>query len=206
MLWFGKEKRVFLESWIKPETKFYIVGHHFNHMYIRVKTAKNHEYAYLIENQWNKEKKKINKKVRAYLGRIYKLPKTNNLILEQITKKEINEYFTITSISSILTDLIKLELLNHGFKLKKELLTNNSLSINLENLKIYNTKSNKPITLQLNQGFLNEFTLNQLINFKIPKNKEDIEAGKILANKLALTGISINPEHFVSLFKKYKNL
>ena len=175
-------------------------------MYIRIKQLKNQEYAYLIENQWNKKEKKIKKKVRAYLGKIYRPQRTNNLNLKQAINKELNEYFSRTELRCILLDLIKLELINHNFKQINETLENYPIQINLTTLKIYNKNTNKTITLQINQGFLNEFTINELFNFKPSQNKEDIKLGKILAKKLALTGISIKPEEFVSLFRKYKNL
>jgi len=166
-------------------------------MYIRVKPIKNKEYAYLIQNKWDKRKKKIKKKTKAYLGRIYKPLKS------QENPSKIDFDFPK---NKIILNLLERELYSHGFKKQNKNWENKGLVVDLFNLKTYNKETQKPITLQINQGFLNEFTLKDLLNFKLPSSIKEINKGKFLAKKLLLSGISISPQEFISLFKRYKNL
>lgn len=160
-------------------------------MYIRIKPVKTQEYAYLIENKWNKRKKAIKKKNKAYLGRIYRLQKTKS--------EDISQEVFKNSYKNIIKILISQELKNHNFKQKQDILYLDNLTINLKSLIVQ--KNNKPVTLLINEGFLNNYTLKKTINYKIKTDYQLIE-GKKLAKLLVLTGLKLKPEQFILLFQK----
>ena len=44
-------------------------------VFVRIKKIKGNEYGYLVHNKRNKRKKTVKQKVKAYLGRLYRLEK-----------------------------------------------------------------------------------------------------------------------------------
>ena len=165
-------------------------------MYIRIKPVKSHEYAYLIENKWDKRTKKIKKRFKAYFGKVHRVQRTNNLEPDQII-------FETLAFKQIIKHIINLELKNHGFKEKNGGLYADEITLDLNNLQVLS--ADKPITLLINEGFLNSYTLDSLLNFEI-NTASQINEGKKLAKLLVLSGIKIKPEQFISLFQKlYKN-
>ncbi|MEK6934465.1 MAG: hypothetical protein AABW46_01165 [Nanoarchaeota archaeon] len=175
-------------------------------MYIRSKKRKLKsssiiEYAYLVSIKWRK-KRTPKQEVKKYLGRIYKLEKRENKTFQNQTK-DLEEYFKKTSIKTVKKDLFKSELQNHGFSQQSEdILINNKLKVNLNKATVENSKNNKPISLELNNNFLNSYTLNRIINYTPPKNLTKLQLGKEYANRLISAGIPLQEEVFVRLFKK----
>lgn len=165
-------------------------------MYIRIKPVKSQEYAYLIENKWDKRTKKIKKKIRAYFGKIYRIPKLSNI--------EPNlALFNDLTFKQTIKHIITSELKNYNFKEKSKSLYLDKIIVDLNNLQILS--NNKQVTLLINEGFLNSYTLNSLQNFEINTDSW-IKEGKRLAKLLGLSGIKIKPEQFILLFQKlYKN-
>lgn len=178
-------------------------------MYIRIKKIKGKEYAYLVKSKWYKTRTPKQKTIK-YLGRVYKLEKKKNSTnLEKFLKiKDIQNYIKKTLYRKLVFDIIRLELHNHNFKPKNRLIWyNKDFIVDLRNLSVLNKTSKKQISLELNKNFLNEFTLNSLVNFKEPQQSTKLQIGNALANSFISAGISINKSFFVEIFqKKYKDL
>ena len=160
--------------------------------FIRIKKIDNKEYAYLVENRWYKrgfrgKGKGSRQKVSKYLGRVYTFNKVNdndflnfNNIdnLEHYLKNDNNNK------NSIIKDLVEWELFRHN-------INKNEFTIDLPNKKII--KNNKEISLKINEGFLNSYTLNRLFNLKSGDSY-------FLARSFVEAGIEIPKEVFVGIF------
>lgn len=160
--------------------------------FIRTKKIAGKEYAYLVENRWYKRKHKGKNKgprqrVNKYLGRVYSFNKTENINfftfkkidhLEQYLKNNFNNK------NNVFRDLIEWELYRHGIN-KEE------FTIDYSNKKIM--KGNKEISLRMNEGFLNGFTLARLFNLKYGDSY-------YLAKCFVEAGIEVPKEVFVGVF------
>lgn len=157
-------------------------------MFIRVKNrvynGKSSDYAYLVENKWSKYGSR--QKVKKYLGKIYKFDFKND------------EEFKIIegSYKKLLRCLFENELIKHGFESKNDVFLMNNCFIDLNKLKVYD-KNEKEIVLQINAGFVCEYSLKELFNLKYDEG-DDFK--KEFAKKLVLSGLDVNPEVFVKLY------
>ncbi len=149
-------------------------------MFIRVKNHKNNNYAYLVKNKRFKTSSNPKQMIVKYLGKVIKPKRVSKIKFKEYINQDIKEYLEKTEINNIFLDLIKLELLNHDIK-----------EINTKN-----------IIIELNEGFLCNYTLQQLFNLKLPKS--DKEASLILANTILSAGIKIQSSLFIKIFKKLK--
>ena len=160
--------------------------------FIRTKNIAGKEYAYLVENKWYKRRHKgknkgPRQKVSKYLGRVYRFNKEKDIDffsfkninnLEQYLKNNSNNK------NQIFRDLVEWELFSHGIN-KKE------FTINFSNKKII--KGKKEVSLRINEGFLNSFTLNRLFGLKFGDSY-------YLAKCFVEAGIEIPKEVFVGVF------
>jgi len=71
-------------------------------VYVRIKKIKGKEYAYLVENKWNKKLKRPKQKVKAYLGKFYKKDTKgeNDFILHN--NIDVEKYFKENSVNKVL--------------------------------------------------------------------------------------------------------
>ena len=160
--------------------------------FIRVKKINGSEYAYLVENKWYKRGFKgkgrgSRQKVSRYLGRVYFFDKTDGW--DFLTFKSINnleQYLKNNSNNKnqIFRDLVEWELFRHS-------IDKNEFTIDLNNKKILNGK--KEVSLRMNEGFLNSFTLSRLFNI----NSND---SYYLAKCFVEAGIEVPKEIFVGIF------
>ena len=160
--------------------------------FIRTKNIAGKEYAYLVENKWYKRRHKgknkgPRQKVSKYLGRVYRFNKEKDL--DFFSFKNINnleQYLRNNSNNKnqIFRDLVEWELFRHGIN-KEE------FTINFSNKKILNGK--REVSLRINEGFLNSFTLGRLFN---PKSGESYYLAKCFIE----AGIEIPKEVFVGVF------
>jgi len=158
--------------------------------FFRVKKIKGKEYVYLVENEW--KKKGSRQRVKSYLGRAHRLNTPNNFdFSEFINNNEIEKYVQDNEVSKIIKDLIEWELLN--FKVDR-----NEFSIDLENKTLLKHKKN--IVLVINEGFMCNLTLNNLLEFK-PEPGEDNE-GYNFARVFVEAGIKVPQDVFIGLFAK----
>lgn len=151
--------------------------------FIRTKTIKEKEYAYLVSNKWTANGSRQN--VKGYLGRVIK-PNKEREEKTDITDSEFKE---------AVTALITQELINHGFN---EKLMRDKTKVDLENRKIIN--NNKNTVIGLNEGYLCTYTLNKLMTLHVKGYEE--QAGTQLATAIVEAGLKLDKETFVQLFEK----
>jgi hypothetical protein len=164
-------------------------------MFIRVKNIKGHGYAYLVENSWNNNK--AQQKVKQYLGRIHQPEKVNNVSFEEFCQMP-KDY------KKIVSALMEWVLQQHGFTKdplvqKKWIYHHGKIVGDPETFKITSGKNN--VTLKVNEGYMNEYTLKELINIDLQK-KEQHGAATILAKACVNAGIPIPHEIFIEIFQK----
>ena len=152
----------------------------------RVSNGKSLDYAYLVENSYRRNGPK--QKVKKYLGRIYKF----DIVKDEEFKLVGGSY------KELLCSLFENELKKHGFVLKNNVYVCGDCSVDLNNFKFLGIKG-KNIVLQLNAGFICEYSLNELFNLKF-NEREDFK--KEFAKKLVLGGLDVKPEVFVELYKR----
>ena len=162
--------------------------------FIRAKKIGGKEYAYLVSNRWYKRRHKgknkgPRQKVSRYLGRVHSFNKTENIdffsfikigSLEQYLKDNRNNK------SRIFKDLVEWELFRHN-------IDKTHFTIDYSNRKIINKNNNKEVSLRMNEGFLNSFTLNRIFNI----NSND---SYYLARCFIEAGIEVPKEVFVGVF------
>ena len=159
-------------------------------VFIRVKNRvynnKSSDYAYLVENKWGKYGPR--QKVKKYLGKIYKFDFVEDINFETVDG----------SYKKLLISLFENELKRHGFVLKNDLFFRDNCYVDLKKMKVYD-ENDKEVVLQVNAGFICEYSLNELFNLKYDEGEE---FKKELAKKLVLSGLNIKPEIFVELYKR----
>lgn len=160
--------------------------------FIRTKKINEKEYAYLVENKWYKRSFKgkgrgPRQKVSKYLGRVHSFNKTDNTDFFNYKKiNDLEQYLKSNNKQKIFKDLVEWELFRHNIN-KEE------FTIEFNNKKVM--KGNKEISLRMNEGFLNRFTLERLFNLR--------SAGSYyLAKSFVDAGIEIPKEVFVGMFGK----
>ena len=112
--------------------------------FIRIKKIKGYEYAYLVENIWKKRKKGARQKVKQFLGRIYKPELVNDIGFS----KE-HGYVKENTFRQIVRELVEYELLKYGAK---------GFTVDFDKGLVL--RNNKKVALQMNEGFLCNYTLN----------------------------------------------
>jgi len=160
--------------------------------FIRIKRISGKDYAYLVENRWYKRKsgnkgRGPRQKVSKYLGRVYSFNKIyNNDFLNFNNINNLEQYIKNNEKNKIIKDLIEWELFKHG-------VTKKEFTIDYSNKKIL--KNNKEVSLKINEGFLNSYTLGRLFNLKAGNSY-------YLAKCFVEAGIEIPKEVFVGVFGK----
>ena len=158
--------------------------------FFRIKKIKGKEYAYLVENEWRR--KGSRQKVKGYMGRVYRFDLKNEINFSEFIKNdEIEKYIQEKNINQIISDLIEWELFK--FNISKQ-----EFSINLQDKTI--TKSKNNAVLLINEGFLCNLTLQNLIGFMPETNEED--DGYRFARSFVEAGIKVPQEAFILLFAK----
>ena len=162
--------------------------------FIRTKKINGKEYAYLVSNKWYKRKHKgknkgPRQKVSKYLGRVYVFNKVNDkdfLTFKNI--KDLEQYLKNNSNnrSSIFKDLIEWELWRHSIN-KEE------FTIDYNNKKIINKNNDKEVSLRMNEGFLNSFTLRRLFGL-------NSGSSYYLAKCFVEAGVEVPKDVFVGVF------
>lgn len=162
--------------------------------FLRTKKINDNLYCYLVQNKHTK--KGSRQKVKKYLGRAIKFEQKKDLDFFSYFKiKNLDNYFQK---KQILRDLIKLELIKHGFKEKNNFLINQKISFNIKNNKIL--KKEKEVLLSLNEGFLCSFTINRISKFK---KSGDLQKDALkLAKYFVEAGIKVPQEVFVGFYEE----
>ena len=157
-------------------------------MFVRVKEIQNKNYAYLVANEWTTSGSR--QRVKAYLGKVHTPERKTERSFVPDSMKEFQQS---------ITDAIKWELENHGFKHhNNNVLTKDGIIVDLNDKKV-NYKNRKSV-IALNDGHLCEHTLNELIHFKPSTNEQ--ETSTRLATKTVETGLKLPTDAFIQLFEK----
>jgi len=158
-------------------------------MFVRVKKINGKKYTYLVENEWTPWGSR--QRVTKYLGAAHEPERLTDNTHELSNGKH-----------EAVISAVKQELLNHGFRELDEVFERDGISVHLKNKTV--KKGKKNVTLTLNEGFLCEHTLNELLSFEPHENK-DIAATKLA--KLTLeAGLKMTPEQFAHIFTQMQNL
>ena len=154
-------------------------------MFIRLKKVQGKHYAYKVHNK--RVRGKIKQKVKGYIGRAYIPKKANEKDFFKFTKKDIDSYDKL--LKHTVEDLIKWELFKHN-------LDDVVLDINKYAL----TKGNSKAILKINEGYLYNTTIKNIIKFHAVGDDEYF-IGQEFAEAFVKAGIDIPKELFVKLFE-----
>lgn len=169
-------------------------------MFIRIKNIKNkkgkvYPYAYLVDNKWYKRGTKSKGRgsrqiVKGYLGRVYSFSKAKDVdFFEHFRINDVNEYLNKNYKEKIMKNLVEWEFFRHDIK-KEEFF------VDFFNKKVRRGK--KEVSLKLNEGLLNSYTLRRLLKFRFKGDER--EDGFRLAKAFVEAGLEVPKEVFVSMF------
>ena len=163
-------------------------------VFFRIKKIKGKEYAYVVENSW--KRKGSRQSVKCYLGRAYRFDlKNNNNFLQFIKAKNTEDYINQNDAKKIISDLIEWECFRFS-------IDNKQFYIDLDEKTVRNNKKN--IALLINDGFMCNLTLRNLLDFKTQNDEAD--DGYRLARAFVEAGIKVPQDVFIGLFSKlYKS-
>jgi len=171
-------------------------------MFIRIKNIKNkkgkvYPYAYLVDNKWykrgNKGKGKGSRQtVKRYLGRVYSFSKVQDVDFFDFLKIEgIDDFILKNDKNKMIKNLVEWEFFRYG-------LDNGEFLVDFRNRKVL--KGGKEISLRLNEGLLNSYTLGRLLRFKF--TGEEREDGFKMAKAFVEAGLEVPKEVFIGIFNK----
>jgi len=170
-------------------------------MFIRVKNIKNkkgkvYPYAYLVDNKWykrgNKEKGRGSRqKVKKYLGRVYSFSKENDGGFFEHLKIENIKGYVKKDKNKIINDMVEWEFFRHN-------IDKDEFFVDFSNKKVL--RCDKEVSLKLNEGLLNSYTLGRLLRFRF--TGEEREDGFKMAKYFVEAGIEVPKEVFVGIFDK----
>lgn len=165
--------------------------------FVRIKKIKGIEYAYLVENTWGGRGSR--QKVTGYLGKVYRPARVFNLnFFEHYRIEQKTQYLEALERKKLVRDIIKLELLKHGFSDGEQVLASGTLFVNLDAMQVKNRT--KKACLALNEGFLSDATLRRLIDFNETGNQAELSMK--LAKAFVEAGIKVEEELFISVYEK----
>ena len=155
-------------------------------MFIRLKKIQGKYYAYHVQNKrvWGR----VKQKVRGYIGRAIFPKKTNDIDFFSFINQNIENYNK--DLKSAVKDLIVWEL--HKHNLENEI----KLDMSRETIK----KNKKNIVIKLNDGFLYNTTIRNIIRF-VPVGDDEYFIGREFAESFVKAGIGVPKELFVKLFQ-----
>lgn len=151
-------------------------------MFVRVKNIKGRKYAYLVENEWTPWGSR--QRVTKYLGKLVSLERIGN------NEKELPNGFRKAMIAAA-----SQELQNHGFIDEKK----GKVTVDFERGTI--AQAGKKIVLGMNEGYLCDHTLAQLLSYTPEENPSE-NANK-LANLAVEAGLKLTNEQFTHLFEQF---
>ena len=166
--------------------------------FIRTKKVKKWEYAYIVENVYRKRGNPVKQKTKKYLGKVLRFDKVNSKdFLEQLEIKDMDSYIKSKEIPEIISDLVEVELANHGFVKEKNKWVKGDCAVDVKKRKFLNSKGNN-VALAFNEGLLTSYTVRKIINF----NAYDPEDGYDFAKMFVEAGLDVPKDVFVGIFSK----
>lgn len=183
--------------------------------YIRVKKIgkkgkKKIRYAYLVENRWKKRvgkgsKKGARQKVKGYLGKVHEFSRVGEReFISHFNVKDVKGHFDEHGVEKVVRDMVRVELLNHGFEENGDFYANGDLAVYISNkdffIKNLKEEKDRKIVLMMNEGFLCKETFEKLLKFKGKGSPEEV--GLSLANTMLEAGLKVPNEVFVEMFNR----
>jgi len=162
--------------------------------FIRIKRIKGHKYAYFVENTWTSSGPRQQSK--KYLGKLVEIEPVLEGDFRTWIKGDFANFLEKSEFKAIIQDMISFELNKRGFNKEGDILSRDSIKIDLKNLKIMDGK--KPVVIKLNEGFLCELTLRNLLGY----DGENDSSGARLASFLVNAGLNVEEDVFIALFDK----
>ena len=156
-------------------------------MFIRIKKINDQNYAYHVENR--RVYGKVKQKVKGYVGKVHIPEKVNQTSFMQFTNKKIEDY-SIKNRKSNVHDLVQWELHKHGLT---------DFTYDKQKKGIIKEKTN--MVLKINEGYLYDKTIKDILNFK-PVGDDEYFIGKEFAETFVKAGIDIPKELFVKMFEE----
>lgn len=173
-------------------------------MFTRIKKIKGMEYAYLVKSVWKNNAAR--QKVVKYVGKVLTPPKTNAISFPEFCEKEKVIITKTTSYQNILAALFAWTLCQHGFVKdpllqKKWILQHGKMSCDPEKFKLIS--GTREATIKLNEGYMNSFTLKELLYIDLSKKvDEQRDAATRLAKAFVDAGIEVPQDIFIEIFQK----
>lgn len=156
-------------------------------MFVRIKRIKGNFYAYNVENK--RIKGKVRQKSRKYLGKVLVPKKQKSKDFRNFIKKDYKEY-SRNNYKKIISDLVTFEIGKHELP---------KIKVDIDRSIV--EKDSSPIVLKINEGFLYNQTLKNLVDFN-PVGDDNYMIGKEFAELFVKAGIQVPKELFVELFEK----
>ncbi len=174
-------------------------------MFIRIKKIKGIEYAYLVKSVW--ENNASRQRVVKYFGKVSTPIKHHPITFAEFCQKENKTINNKTAYKECVKYLMELLLYQHNF-IKNPLFQKRIFNINNwkiigdpEKFKI--SSGPREITLKVNDGYMNSFTLKEILNIRLnKKTEEQRQAATILAKAFINAGIPIPQDVFIEVFQK----
>ena len=177
----------------------------------RIKGEKIYYFAYEVENKWYKRKKATRQRIKRYLGRVFKLRPIEPLHRDFMKYLGVDEtgfieYLERVRIGEMMLDLVEYTLINNGFvqgvgRQKNRLILGDFIYDILRH-KLYSFKTARPVVLEINEGYMCDLSIRQMLRFNPNRFEDNRVLGKEFAKIILAAGILIKPEIFVELFDK----
>jgi hypothetical protein len=165
-------------------------------VYLRIKKIKGKEYAYLVKSKWSKSGPK--QKVKAYLGRVYRLGKEKDVDFWKSVDAEPESYLRLAAREKILHDLVRFELMKHGFADAEGKWVKDIIKADIKRKKFVNNM-NSDCVLAMNEGYLCSHRLKELIKYSADGSEE---SGYKLAKLFIESGIDVPQDVFIAYYEK----
>ncbi len=153
--------------------------------YVRIKKISGNPYAYLVENK--NTDKGPRQRVKKYLGRIHVLEP------HDLERKEVNE----SKKNKFVEQLVLRELIPRKFKLKKEKYSFGKMVFSPKKWSLNLGK--KSIVLSINDGYLCDFTIKRILDFK--KTKDLKKDAFTLARYFLQAGLPLSEQEFIEFYQ-----
>ena len=156
-------------------------------MFVRVKKIKGRPYAYLVENEWTPWGSR--QRVSKYLGKTETMQRYSEGLLE-----------LPSGLQPAILEAVAQDLVNHGFVREGHLLKQEEITVDLNEKTV--RQKNKKVVLGMNEGYLCDHTIQQLLTFTLEEKHE--ENTKKLVTLVVEAGLKLSNEQLVHLFEQVK--
>ncbi len=176
---------------------------------IKKKSGREYRYAYIVENKWKKRvrkgsKKGARQKVKGYLGKVHDFSRVGEGdFISHFDVKDVKAHFDEHKVEGVIKDLLRLELMNHGFEETGDFYANGELAVYIGEeffIKNLNSEKDNKLVIAMNEGFLCKETLSKVLNFKPSGTPKEV--GLALGNALLEAGLKVPNEIFVEIFNR----